>query len=55
MASSKLLTPTGIPQEIQTEILALAVLKARLDSVSAAYQRKQEQVAEMLTASVEVR
>jgi hypothetical protein len=55
MAKSKVIAPTAIPQDLQHEIIELAVLKTSLDRTTAAYDRKKERIAGMLLASVEAR
>ena len=55
MASTKIVAPKAIPQDLQAEIVALAVLKAHIDRASGAYERMRERVAAKLIAGVEVR
>jgi hypothetical protein len=44
--------PVRIPQEIQQEIVALAVLKNGMDRITAAYERKRDEVNAKLIAAV---
>jgi hypothetical protein len=46
--------PVKVSPDVQVNLLELAVLKASLDRVSSAYQRKQAEIAGKLVAAVEV-
>jgi hypothetical protein len=54
MAQPKIVAPRSIPQDLQHQIIALAVLKASLERTSAAYDARKERIAGMLVAGVEV-
>ena len=47
--------PSKIPQDVQQDIVELAVLLNVLDRAAAAYDRKKDQIAEKLMGAVEVR
>jgi|HubBroStandDraft_6_1064221.scaffolds.fasta_scaffold130094_4 hypothetical protein len=44
--------PARIPQEIQQEIVYLSVLKNEMDRITAAYERKRDEVTASLTGAV---
>jgi hypothetical protein len=44
--------PSRIPQDVQLNIIELAILKNSLEQISAAYLRKQEEVTRKLTGAV---
>ncbi len=54
MTQPKIVAPRTIPQDLQHEIIVLAVLKASLGRTTAAYDAKKEQIAGMLVAGVGV-
>jgi len=55
MAKSTVIAPSTIPQEIQADIVALAVLRSELDRLTVACQHRQDKITAALLALVEVR
>jgi hypothetical protein len=55
MAKSKVIAPTAIPQDLQQEIIKLAVLRSQIFRYAAAYKRLSAEISAKLAESVEVR
>jgi hypothetical protein len=53
MAETEGKAPTAIPQDIQQQIIELAVVKARMDAFTSSYERRRERLAATMIASAE--